>query len=172
MSPYSPAGPHQASHDTEKACVSGINNSRLAQRGAKDREAQRVFRTGLGRRMEQLERDVEQLKNRQNTAPPVNELYLRIRLLEEDLVSLLGDMKSLIASLLCSPEENEDIYGEYGSIANYGLLFYDSPGTAISGASISRKSRTTTSSPSLSKEREECKESTPTGISFRQELIV
>ncbi|KAK2680386.1 hypothetical protein RAB80_002179 [Fusarium oxysporum f. sp. vasinfectum] len=122
MSPYSPAGPHQASHDTEKRCVSGINNSRLAQRRAKDREAQRAFRAGLGRRMEQLERDVEQLKNRQNTAPPVNELYSRIRLLEEDLVSLLGDMKSLIASLLCSPEaENEDILIIEKSAANAAL---------------------------------------------------
>ncbi|TXB97274.1 hypothetical protein FocTR4_00012301, partial [Fusarium oxysporum f. sp. cubense] len=71
-------------------CVSGINNSRLSQRRAKDREAQRASRAGLGRRMEQLERDVEPLKNRQNTAPPVNKLYLRIRLLKEDLVSLLG----------------------------------------------------------------------------------
>ncbi|RKK07458.1 hypothetical protein BFJ65_g17664 [Fusarium oxysporum f. sp. cepae] len=121
MSPYSPAGPHQASHDTEKRRVSGINNSRLAQRRVKDREAQRAFRAGLGRRMEQLERDVEQLKNRQNTAPPVNELYIRIRSLEEDLVSLLGDMKSLIASLLCSPEENADILSIENSAANAAL---------------------------------------------------
>ncbi|PCD22093.1 hypothetical protein AU210_015893 [Fusarium oxysporum f. sp. radicis-cucumerinum] len=121
MSPYSPAGPDQASHDTEKRFVSGINNSQLAQRRVKDREAQRAFRAGLGRRMKQLERDVEQLKNRQNTAPPVNELYLRIRLLEEDLVSLLGDMKSLIASLLCSPEENEDILSIENSAANAAL---------------------------------------------------
>ncbi|KAG7403946.1 hypothetical protein Forpi1262_v018669 [Fusarium oxysporum f. sp. raphani] len=71
--------------------------------------------------MEQLEREIEQLKNRQNTAPPVNELYLRIRLLEEDLVSLLGDMKSLIASLLCSPEENEDILSVENSAANASL---------------------------------------------------
>ncbi|EMT73508.1 hypothetical protein FOC4_g10000543, partial [Fusarium odoratissimum] len=118
--------------------VSGINNSRLAQRRVKDREAQRVSRAGLGRRMEQLERDVEQLKNWQNTAPPVNELYLRIRLLEEDLVSLLGDMKDLIATLLCSPEgilencfqfgwiiillvENEDILSIENSAANAAL---------------------------------------------------
>ncbi|PCD21990.1 hypothetical protein AU210_015793 [Fusarium oxysporum f. sp. radicis-cucumerinum] len=121
MSPYSPAGPHQASHDTEKRCVSGINNSRLAQRRVKDREAQRAVRAGLGRRMEQLERDVEQLKNRQSTAPPVNELYLRIRLLEEDLISLLVDMKSLIASLLCSPEENEDTLSIENSAANAAL---------------------------------------------------
>ncbi|WKT54437.1 hypothetical protein QSH57_005021 [Fusarium oxysporum f. sp. vasinfectum] len=121
MSHYSPAGPHQASQDTEKRCVSGINNSRLAQRRVKDREAQSAFRAGLGRRMEQLERDIEQLKNRQNTAPPVNELYLRIRSLEEDLVSLLGDMKSLIASLLCSPEENEDILSIEHPAANAAL---------------------------------------------------
>ncbi|PCD22055.1 hypothetical protein AU210_015857 [Fusarium oxysporum f. sp. radicis-cucumerinum] len=121
MSPYSPAGPHQTSHDAEKPCVSGITNSRLAQSRAKDREAQRAVRTGLGRRMEQLERDVEQLKNRQNTAPPVNELYLRIILLEKDLLSLLGDMKSLIASLLCSPEENEDIVSIEKSAANAAL---------------------------------------------------
>ncbi|KAG7424596.1 hypothetical protein Forpi1262_v014419 [Fusarium oxysporum f. sp. raphani] len=121
MSPDSPAGPHQASHDTEKRCVSGINNSRLAQRRTKDRESQRAFRAGLGRRMEQLERDLEQLKNRQNTAPPVNELYLRIRLLEEDLVSLLADMKSLIASLLCSPEVNEDTLSIENSAVNAAL---------------------------------------------------
>ncbi|KAG7409976.1 hypothetical protein Forpe1208_v010793 [Fusarium oxysporum f. sp. rapae] len=118
MSPYSPAGPDQASHDTEKRYVPGASNLRLAQRRVKDREVQRAFRAGLGRRMEQLERDVEQLKNRQNTAPPVNELYLRIRLLEEDLVSLLGDMKSLIACLLCSPEENEDTLSIENSATN------------------------------------------------------
>ncbi|KAG7405807.1 hypothetical protein Forpi1262_v018339 [Fusarium oxysporum f. sp. raphani] len=121
MSPYSPAGPDQASHDTEKRYVPGASNSRLAESRVKDREAQWAVRAGLRWRMEQLERDVEQLKTRQNTAPLVNELYLRIRLLEEDLVSLLGDMKSLIASLLCSPEENEDILSIENSAANASL---------------------------------------------------
>jgi predicted RNase H-like nuclease (RuvC/YqgF family) len=72
--------------------VSTLTPSQLARKRANDREAQRAIRARTKEHIDRLERELEDLKSKQNRDQTVQELLRRNKALEEELARLKENM--------------------------------------------------------------------------------
>ncbi|KAK2685880.1 hypothetical protein QWA68_015079 [Fusarium oxysporum] len=101
MTPSSSAEPAKAKRKGARR-TSTLTPSQLARKRAKDREAQRAIRARTKEHIEQLDRELTDLKMRQSRDQTVQELLHRNRALEEELMRLKKNMKVQITSSLSS----------------------------------------------------------------------
>ncbi|KAK7419807.1 hypothetical protein QQZ08_010695 [Neonectria magnoliae] len=148
----SSAEPVKATKRKGTRSVSTLTPSQLARKRANDREAQRAIRARTKEHIERLERELDDLKGKQNRDQTVQELLRRNKALEDELTRLKENMGVSMTSspystpvyddalstgsgAIPSPRASPFPSGDYGSLPDYGHHYVPLPNNCESWAS-------------------------------------
>ncbi|KAJ4244197.1 hypothetical protein NW762_014578 [Fusarium torreyae] len=136
--------PKVTKHKVTTRIVSSLTPSQLARKRAHDREAQRKIRQRTKDHIHSLERDLEELKVKQNHSQAVQDLELRNKVLQDELTLSKKKVSVLAATLsyhapsalpllhgMASLEQNESL----AAAAVYEPTLHNSSSTVIDSCS-------------------------------------